>query len=315
MKPGSPVQVIREDAKRLSAHVSSQLAKDFLKAADRLPAVKSQTVYFDREKKQALTEDEAKRLDESARAGLKEIKVDEQFYYNTRYGTPLAYAHALDIAAAAGLKSVRGRRVLDFGYGSIGQLKLLAFLGADVVGVEVDPVLEAAYGGRADQSPVGPADGRVTLVHGNFPGNADVRQKVGADFDLIISKNVLKHGYIHPARPVDPRMTIDLGVTDREFVKAVFESVKPGGFFLIYNLCPAPSPSDKPYIPWSDGRCPFAREVVESEGFRVIAYNEDASTDAREMGRLLRWADPPSSMDLKGDLFCVYTLLQRPAER
>ena len=71
--------------------------------------------------------------------------LDEQFYYFTRYGTPLAYSRPLDLLAAAGFDDVRGKRILDFGYGTIGHLRLLASLGAEVVGVEVDPLLPALY--------------------------------------------------------------------------------------------------------------------------------------------------------------------------
>ena len=80
-------------------------------------------------------------------------------------------------------------------------------------------------------------------------------------YDLVLSKNTLKRGYIHPERPTEDRKLIKLGVDDRAFVQAVYDMLEPGGLFLIYNLCPAQAPPDQPYIPWADGRCPFDRRL------------------------------------------------------
>ncbi|HET9480609.1 MAG TPA: hypothetical protein VFP98_02545 [Candidatus Polarisedimenticolia bacterium] len=62
-------------------------------------------------------------------------------FLNTRYGSPLAYARALEIVSDSGMTDLSGRRVLDVGYGGIGHLRLMASLGAEFVGVEVDPLL------------------------------------------------------------------------------------------------------------------------------------------------------------------------------
>jgi len=50
--------------------------------------------------------------------------------------------------------SVDGKRILDFGYGTVGHLRLLASLGADMVGVEVDPLLRALYSAPGDQGAI-----------------------------------------------------------------------------------------------------------------------------------------------------------------
>ena len=110
-------------------------------------------------------------------------------------------------------------RYLDFGYGSVGHLRLLSSLGADVVGVEVDPLLRLLYGRPEDQGLIpghaGAPAGRLTLLHGQFPAGSAVKEAVGSGYDLVISKNVLKNGYIHPAEPVDPSRLVHLGV-DRD---------------------------------------------------------------------------------------------------
>ena len=49
--------------------------------------------------------------------GDQEIVADEALFYTTRYGTPLAYARALQIACEHGFQPRQGTRVLDFGYG------------------------------------------------------------------------------------------------------------------------------------------------------------------------------------------------------
>jgi hypothetical protein len=155
-------------------------------------------------------------------------------------------------------------------------------------------------------------DGSLKLVHGHWPGDESVRAAAGIGFDLFLSKNTLKRGYIHPEREVDPRRLVHLGVEDRAFLQAVFEVLKPGGHFMVYNLSPAPAPADKPYIPWADGRFPFAQTLCESVGFRVIAFDRDDTEAARTMGRLLGWGEGEGAMDLDNDLFGHYTILQKP---
>jgi hypothetical protein len=84
---------------------------------------------------------------------------------------------------------------------------------------------------------------------------------------------------------------------------------------MIYNLCPAPSPPDKPYKPWADGRCPFPEPMLVAAGFEVAAYDRDDSETARRMGHALGWDQGPSPMDLANDLFGTYTLARKPGPR
>ena len=187
---------------------------------------------------------------------------------------------------------------------------MLATIGAHVVGVEVDPILRALYSSASDTGSL--ARGRVVLVHGSWPGDSEVRASAGAGFDLFLSKNTLKRGYIHPEQPVDPDRLVHLGVTDEAFVAAVFESLVPGGLFAIYNLCPAPAPPGEPYIPWADGRSPFPREVFEAAGFEVLAFDEDDTLRIRDFGRALSWDEGEEAMDLQNDLFAWFTIVRKP---
>ncbi|HXU73668.1 MAG TPA: hypothetical protein VN947_30325 [Polyangia bacterium] len=284
--PAHGVRAIRAEATALRPLVHTALARRYVAAAARLPEVATRTVVV----------------------GGKPHVVDEEYYYTTRYGTPLAYARPLEILAGHGFGDVAGRRIVDFGYGGIGQLLTLASLGADVAGVDVDPLLRAMYADR--DGPWG--TGRLRTVDGRWPADAAVRAAIGDGYDLFVSKNVLKRGYIHPAQAVDERKTIKLGVDDEAFLRAVFALLKPGGRMLIYNLAPAPAPPGKPYIPWADGRSPFPRELYERVGFRVVGFEIDDTTAARQMARALGWDRGPDAMDLHNGLFAGYTLVEKP---
>jgi hypothetical protein len=277
-----------------------------LDATSTLREVPPRFLFHDESRERWFTQAEALALPADARALLVQQLADEDFYYTTKYGSPLAYARAFDIVAPADA-SAMSWRVLDVGYGGVGHLRLLATLGADATGVDVDPMLRALYAAPEDTGRIG--RGRVTLVSGSWPGDADVARTVGGGFDLIISKNVLKNGYIHPEQPVPERQRIRLGVDDDAYVGALFAATRPGGKVLLYNLCPAPSPPGKPYIPWADGRSPFPAATWEKAGFRVIALDRDDGAAARAMGRALGW---DVDDDLEKDLFASYTLVERP---
>jgi SAM-dependent methyltransferase len=313
--PPTALETLRRDARSLTPLVHSEFAKHFLEATGDLPAMTPRKLYKSQDGKSYYTQRQANGLAEAARSKLLPMPIDEDFYYNTKYGSPLAYSRPLELLGEAGATAVPGLRILDFGYGTIGHLRLLASLGADAVGVDVDPMLPSLYSEPSDQGVVrGPNGrvGRVTLVHGRYPVEDHVKKSVGGGYDLILSKNTLKNGYIHPSRPAPKRMLIDLGVDDATFVKTLHDALKPGGKALIYNICPAPSPPDKPYKPWADGRCPFARSVWERAGFKVVAFDQVDDAAIREFAHALEWDHGPDGMDLKNDLFAWYTLAVRP---
>jgi SAM-dependent methyltransferase len=307
---------LRREAASLDPLVTSKLARSFLRTTPDLPSIMPRTLLLDEGTKSYLTETEAGALGDEKRRALKRIPVDDDLYYTTKYGSPLAYTRPIDLLGQAGLEDVSGRKVLDFGYGTVGHLRLLAGLGADVTGVDVDPMLRALYSAPGDQgiikNPRG-RDGRIRLIHGRFPADRSVTTAVGGNYDLILSKNTLKRGYVHPERPVEPRRLLNLGVEDAVFVRSLHDALKPGGRVLIYNICPAPSPPGQPYKNWADGRCPFARETWEAAGFRVVAFDRDDSEVIRKFAHALGWDRGDSPMDLKADLFAQYSLMEKPA--
>lgn len=309
------LEQLQREAAALLPSARFALVREFLQATEDLPPAPARTLYRDESKTRYLSEAEYRTLPAEKQAELTPVRLNESFYYNTRYGTPLAYSRALQVLAEAGFTSLDRKRVMDFGYGGIGHLRLMASCGAQVVGVEVDPLLKALYSGADDTGEVRSKSraGRITLVHGQWPAGPGVRESAGGGFDLILSKNTLKNGYIHPAEPVDPKKLVHLGVDDEAFVRAVADSLRPGGFFLIYNICPAPAAPGQPYIPWADGRCPFARELFEKAGLRVLKFDEKDDAACRAMGRALGWDQGSGAMNLETDLFAWYTLVQKPA--
>jgi hypothetical protein len=297
----------------LEVLAASDLARRFLAEASKLPEITPRTVFCDKERTACFTSAEAAPLSAEAKRGLVTYPVDSSFYYATRYDTPLSYLRALDVLAGAGLTSLEGKRVLDYGYGMIGQLRIFAMLGARVTGIDVDPMLRALYSEPGDQGPFGAAGGSVTLVNANFPKDEPARAKIEGPYDLFIAKNTLKRGYVHPERPVPARRRIDPGVDDALFVRLLFDRVAPGGLLLIYNICPAPAAEGQPYIPWADGRSPFERSLLESTGFVVLAYDRDDTASARAMARALEWDKSEERVDIEHDIFALYTLLRRPS--
>ena len=204
---------------------------------------------------------------------------------------------------------------MDFGYGTIGHLRLLASLGAEVTGVDVDPLLTALYSQPEDQGPVKNRrgqPGRIRLIEGRFPADQAVTTAVGKGFDLIISKNTLKKGYVHPERPVEKRRLLNLDVDDEAFVRALHDALKPGGWVMIYNITPAASPPDQPYKNWADGRCPFPRPVWEAARFRCHGFRPRRySGHPADRRRARAGTKGDSPMDLKTDLFAQYSLMRK----
>ena len=314
----SAVAALRQEAVTLRPLAKSDLTRRFLRATETLPRVEAHTVLYDSSRTHYYDSTEAAALPDTARARLIERKLDEGFWYYTRYGSPLAYVLPLEVLARHGVKDVAGKRIADFGYGTIGHLELLAALGADATGIDVDRLLEKLYadaGDRAVTPLAGGRAGRRAIATGSWPGDGALRERVGGRYDVFLSKNTLKRGYIHPEQQVDPRMLVHLGVDDSTYLRAVFESLAPGGLFLVYNLTPAPNAPGKPYRPMADGRSPFARGALERAGFEVVSLDVDDSAAARAVGHALGWDAGPQPMDLANDLFATWTLARRPAAR
>ena len=174
----------------------------------------------------------------------------------------------------------------------------------------MDPLLKALYSYPGDTGPVGP--GTVALVIGQYPRDPLIVKEVGEGYDLIIAKNTLKKGYIHPERAVDEHLLIHIGVDDTTFLKTLYSALKPGGRMLIYNISPKITPPNQPLIPWSDGRSPFSREQWDLAHFKILAFDADDTGPMREYGKLWGWDQGRDPLDLESDFYVLYTLVERP---
>lgn len=107
--------------------------------------------------------------------------------------------------------------------------------------------------GRIPNADPGDPPGHIQLLYGHFPVEDDIVDSVGEGYDLVISKNTLKKGYVNPEQEIDSRMGMDLGVDDETFLIEIHRILKPGGLFMIYNLSPAQEEGEA-YDPQADGR-------------------------------------------------------------
>jgi hypothetical protein len=282
---------------------------EFFSQVSALPAVAPRTLYRHKTTKQWINAAQWAKLAEPEKADWTAKEFDEAAYYGTLYGTPLAYALALDAAALYGLKSLKGLRVVDYGYGAIGSPRLMAQAGAQVVGLDVDSLQPALYNQASDTGAVGVNKGSITLINANFPADAQAVQGAGLNNDLIISKNTLKKGYITPEQG---KAFIDPGVPLTTYLQAFRDALKPGGLFVIYNI--SQKQDAEKYRPANDPRSPFTRAEYEAAGFEVLALDADDSAQVRRFGDAAAWGGPQGMGDLQTNLFAKYTVLRRAAK-
>jgi hypothetical protein len=299
------------DARKLQPMTKTDLGKAFLAAAADAPPFAPRTVYRRGQAREWLVPAAFAKLPDADRAAWKAVPVSEATYQGLSYGSPLAYLLPLERLSKAGCGDLRGKKVADFGHGGIGQLRLFAALGAEAVGIDVDPLQPVLYSEPGDQGPFGQSGGSVKLVHGRFPADPEVTKAVGNGYDVFLSKNTLKNGYLHPEKKVDLNLLIDLGVDDATFLKAVAATLKPGGWFVIYNLSPAPNVPGKPYRPMADGRCPFAAADLAAAGFETVLRDDPDDKAARAVAAALGWDKPPVNMKLSEDLFALATIARK----
>jgi hypothetical protein len=284
-KSGSVAKQLAESANQVERLVKNDWVKEWLKHGANLPSVDPFTVEING----------------------RITSVDEELFYVGRFGSPLAYARALDLAGDAGLDGLDRKRVFDFGYGSIASVRMMAAAGAEITGVDVSPLVQAMYADHSGSF----GQGKIQLLHGRFPKDDSLVDHAGTNYDLIISKNTLKKGYIHPSRSADPRMLVDLGVDDETFLKGFHDLLKAKGLVIIYNICPAKAAADQDYVPWAEGENPFSKEQWQSAGFEVLHYDVEDHTAARELGHVLGWDQGANTMDLEQDLFAWYSIMRR----
>ncbi len=296
------------DAKTLVGLFESDLAHEMLEQVHELPMIESKQIHIAVRPNRGYTESEFEMLDESEKKGLQVFEVDPERYYTTFYGSPLVYARAFDLIDqhAPGFE-INNSRIMDLGYGQLGQLRLWGQMGAHVIGVEIDPILRAMY---EDCEALGPIDhsGSVELVHGAWPNEKETREEVGEQFDLIVSRNLLKKGYVKPAA-LNPKFPIPVawGMSDLEAVSHFYDALAPGGLVVIESLGPKPDPEK----PWSDIKNPWSKQAWIDAGFEVLAHDKDESEYARSLGKALGW---DAQMNLEQDLFGVYSVYRKPIE-
>lgn len=324
--PAAPKPVVEKlvaEAEKLRPLVKTDAARAFLGETAGLPEPKAVTIYRNREKGLAISADEWATLPKQEQETFKPRECPPGFFYSTGYGSPLVYVRLLDLVAEhdSSWATPKGKRVLDFGYGSIGQLKLLSMMGVGAAGIEVEPLFTVLYREYMTARP-----GEPLAFHGRWPAEATITEGVRKEavergqFDLITSKNTLKAGYVHPTPPkgktVDERQLVKLGVGDDVFLNSVRESLKPGGLFVIYNICPAQSPAEdltKPYVPWADGKSPFTREQFAAAGLEVVAFDTEDNAWALDCWKALGYDEGKPREEMAKDLFVWYTIARRPS--
>lgn len=275
IKPGSHVARLQAMAKKLRAHASSDVARDWLDATGSLPWIQPRRLYQYPAKKDLFPRSAVLKLPAEHRALLLSREFDERAYYDGRYGNGLAYWPLIEALAGAGVSSLAGLRVLDIGYATILPLRLMACLGARTLGIDTDTFPIAMYGEPGDTGSIRAIKAKTNP--GAVPGSIEVsRGRVGTDWtpepeslDLIVSRNTLKNGYVHPGAAYAHEPNVRLDLDDRAFLRVVRESLRRGGLFVIYNTF---DPAEAG--PGADGRSPFSREDCANAGFEVLAFDE-----------------------------------------
>ena len=299
---------LKQDATALQEIYTSEQARQMLNEVEHLPVMEPRTIHVAVRPNRGYTQSQYEALSEEEREGLQAYEVDAAKYYSTFYGTPLVYARVPELLRTFAPEfSFSDARIMDLGYGQLGQLRLWAQMGADVVGVEVDPILSAMYDGCAAVGNIENA-GSVALVEGAWPNDDTCRKQVGGGYDLIVSRNLLKKGYVKPEK-LNPQFPVPVawGMSDTEAVQHFYDALAPGGIVLIESLGPKPDPEK----PWSDIANPWERAAWEQVGFEVLAHDTDESKFARAQGMALGWDE---RMDLENGLYAVYSIYRKPIE-
>ena len=200
---------IQHDARALDPLVTTPFAHRFLAAAAALPHVTTRLVYKTKDKKRWFTAKEAAALAPNERAALDEVKDDEELYYNTKYGSPLSYARAIDVLAQA--------KLIPEGGGEDPRLRLRLRRPPPLAR---EPRIRRDRRRRRPDAPrrfytepgdLG-SDCRLWRKQGRerppprrpLPRRRQTIQRAaGSGYDVFISKNTLKKGYIHPDRAAD----------------------------------------------------------------------------------------------------------------
>ncbi len=309
---------LADEAHRVSEVVTHPAATEWLGKAGELPEALGVALFigprepggFERE---VYTAQQALALSEDELADFRVVEYGPDRYYATNYGSPIAYAPMLELSALhAGIESFKGQRILDFGYGQLGQLEMLARCGAKVVGIEIDPVIDTLYRTTRISDDVRADDGtrgRVRLLLGDWFNDWDLQRDAGPGFDIILCRNVLKRGYVQPEEPMAGFDPIDIGGEPVDGALHIFHALEEGGIAVVYNLGAGNHRrGDGSYHAPADIRDPFGEDAWKEAGFEILAFEEDGSERMREVGVRLGWG----TMDELADFNVLYTIVRRP---
>lgn len=302
------VTALRDEAKRVMPTVKTPAAREFLRATEMLTPRASRDVYV-RESGRERTFATPARFEElkaEDQAGYQKQSYEDAFYFSTYYGSPLAYARALDLAGTGGITTLNGARVLDIGYGAIGAPKLMALAGARVSAVDVDPLLPVLYREPTDQGTLLGFEGRsgsLRLFDGVFAGSTTLTKLIGGGYQLILTKNTMKNGFMKPRSGRKP--FVDFQASDEVLLEALNEALEPRGVLVIYNI----SNKFDPARPATDGRSPFSREQFEKANFEVLSLDTNDDIGIRALARALQW-DRQVTDGLES-FFALYTIVRK----
>ncbi len=315
-------RVIRKfmlEAEGLEPLMETQAAREFLAEVPELPEIQPRRIFVRQSAvPDGISEAEFQMLSDEIKDQLIAQDIGMTKYYQTIYGSPLAYARPLDIAAgAAGWESFNEKKIFDFGYGQIGQLRLLAQCGADVTGIESSSLISAMYTLPGDTGEItggSGANGSLRLFQGYWPAGQFARENVGTGYDLIMARNVLRKGPMDLENvDVRPELRVRLRTTHEMFLARTNQALKTGGYAIVYNIGGA-GPELWEQFPASDFSCPFTREQWEAAGFELLALNEADDEPARKIGKALFLDRGANGISLETNLYAQYTLARKVRE-
>ncbi len=302
-------------ADRVEPLVESALAKAFVDQTRALPAIEPYKIYIlPATVPEAVTVEQYDRLPVEAREPLRPFTIKTQQYYETIFGSPLRYARPVDLlATAGGLDTLEGKKILDFGYGQIGQVRMMAMCGAHVVGTDVSSLVATLYERESDVEVTGSAGktGSITLHQARWPAGERAIDLVGEGYDVFIARDVLRAGKMDPQAELEAQHRVRLDVYPDFFLAELNRIMNDGGLVMIYNTGFNP-PED-----WPDRRLgadissPFSRQQWADAGFELLALDANDDEAMRELGYALDMDKGENGINLERFLFARYTLARK----
>ncbi len=265
---------MKADAEAVTEIVSNMWVAEWAKKAGDLPSISPFTVTMNSQT----------------------VTVDESVYYQ-RYGSLSATRDYWIWRSRLALNPKKAYG-FDFGYGSIGHIRMFACCGLRATGVDVAPLLKPMY---ANASETFLPRIRFSVLDGRFPKEQELVERIGGDYALVISKNVLKKGYIHPAREADPRKLINLGVSDEDFLSHIHRMLRRKDCSLFTT-----SALRKQNRTNSTFRGPMASLRLHARTFRTqdfegLHFDVVDHAEARRHGHALGWDTPRGGNMSLGD--------------